>query len=386
MERLLALLKKYASGTATPDEKAFVEEYYRYFDQEAPVYQNFSDAEKQSLETGLLTKIHLRITELESETHIVRVMPMGKKIARAVAVAAILLLMAGGAYVIISRNNDSRALAVTQYKGDVPAPAITKATLTVAGGKRIILDSVMSGSLAAQGAASADKTADGKLVYNSNSASTAIEYHTLTNPKASKPMELELPDKSIVWLNAESSITFPTAFTGNERVVTMTGEAYFEVVHDAKQPFKVKAGNQVIEDIGTAFNVNAYPDEPDTKITLFEGAASVSYGAQKKIVNAGEQSIIKIGAEVIEVKETDGQMAAAWRKGVFNFEHADIATIMRQLIRWYNVEVRYEGKSSLEPFSGEIGRSLTLVQVLNGLEQSKVHFRIEEDKRIVIMP
>ncbi|MES2329905.1 MAG: FecR domain-containing protein [Bacteroidota bacterium] len=300
------------------------------------------------------------------------------------AAAAILLLMAGIAYVIVSKNIEKQAVADTQYKGDIPAPAITKATLTVAGGKRIILDSVMIGSLAVQGAASADKTTDGKLVYSNTT--TLVEYHTLTNPKASKPQELELPDKSIVWLNAESSITFPTAFTGSERVVSITGEAYFEVVHDARKPFKVKAGNQIIEDIGTAFNVNAYSDEPDSKTTLFEGAASVSYGTQKKIIKAGEQSIIKDGAETIEVKATDGQTAAAWRKGVFNFEHADIATIMRQLTRWYNVEVRYEGKSNLEPFSGEIGRSLTLAQVLNGLEQSKVHFRIEEDKRIVIMP
>ncbi len=284
--------------------------------------------------------------------------------------AAVLLLAMATTYLAVFKRDVKHVVA---FRDDVPAPAFSRPTLVLAGGKKIVLDSVASGSLAGFGAASAEKTPDGKLIYH---ATAAVEFNTLTNPRASKPVQLQLPDKTIVWLNAESSITFPTAFTGAGREVTLTGEAYFEVVHNAEKPFRVNAANQAIEDIGTSFNVNAYTDEPGVKTTLIEGSVKVG----KTVLQPGQQYVNG------RVTTANIEQTLAWKNGLFSFDGADIHEVMKQLSRWYNVEVIYEGKIDSVPFQGEIGRALTLAQVLKGLEQIHVHFRIEEDKRIIIMP
>jgi transmembrane sensor len=284
--------------------------------------------------------------------------------------AAVVVLAIATTYLAVFKR-DSRP--VVAFKDDVPAPAVSRPTLILAGGKKIILDSVASGSLAGAGAASAEKTSDGKLIYH---ATAAIEFNTLSNPRGSKPVQLQLPDKTIVWLNAESSVTFPTAFTGSSREVTLTGEAFFEVVHNAEKPFRVHASDQTIEDIGTSFNVNAYADEPGVRSTLVEGSVKIG----KTILRPGQQYVNGI------VTTANIEQTLAWKNGLFSFDQADIHEVMKQLSRWYNVEVIYEGKIDYVPFQGEIGRDLTLAQVLKGLEQIHVHFRIEEDKRIIIMP
>jgi len=286
------------------------------------------------------------------------------------AAAAVFLLAMGTTYLLVLKKD---AKPVLVFKNDVPAPAVSKPTLILAGGKKIMLDSVASGSLAAAGAAGVDKTPNGKLIYHST---TAAEFNTLSNPRASKPVQLQLPDKTIVWLNAESSITFPTAFTGNSREVTLTGEAYFEVFHDTEKTFRVHASNQTIEDIGTGFNVNAYADEPGVMTTLIEGSVSIG----KTVLRPGQQYLNG------NVSAANIEQTLAWKNGLFSFDQADIHEVMKQLSRWYGVEVKYEEKIDYVPFQGEIGRGLTLAQVLKGLEQIHVHFRIEEDKRIIIMP
>jgi ferric-dicitrate binding protein FerR (iron transport regulator) len=204
-------------------------------------------------------------------------------------------------------------------------------------------------------------------------------YNTVTTDRG-RQWQLTLPDGTKVWLNAASSIHYPLSFTGKEREVEITGEAYFEVVHNSKQPFKVKVAGQVINDIGTSFNVNAYPDEPSLQTTLVDGVIMVN-GTKLK---PGQQAAL-INNQII-VSSANIEQALAWKNGAFSFDNADIYTMMRQLSRWYNVEVIYEGKPDSTPFKGEIGRSLTLAQVLKVLESLHVHFRIEEDKRIVILP
>ncbi len=366
--RLSELIDKYLQETLTEAEReelAAILDEEVYTEEAKEIIHGFLVKEQFNYSPDLehlYKKIERNVTDEKTTTPFIRRY-------RWVAAAVFLFAIVTTYLVVIKQD----AKPVVAFKGDIAAPGISKATLTLANGRKIILDDVATGSLITAGAASVDKTADGKLIYETT---TAVEYNTLTNPKASKPVQLQLPDKSTVWLNAESSITFPTAFTGSSREVTITGEAYFEVVHNSKQPFRVHAAGQTIEDIGTSFNVNAYTDEPAVKTTLVEGIVK----ADKTILAPGQQYMNG------RVSLANIEQALAWKNGLFSFEQADIHEVMKQLSRWYNVEIKFEGKIDYVPFQGEIGRSLTLSQVLKGLEQIHVHFRIEEDKRVVIMP
>ena len=192
------------------------------------------------------------------------------------AVAAILLLVVSGAWWWTRFNRPSPPFGQQETRGKDLQPGGNRAILTLAGGKQIILDSAANGVLTQQGNAQIQKLANGQLAYQRiHEKSTEILYNTLSTPRGGQ-YQLMLPDGSRVWLNAASSVTYPTAFTGTERRVKITGEAFFEVVHNDRQPFRVQAGDQLIEDIGTAFNVNAYTDEPGVKTTLVEGKVKVS--------------------------------------------------------------------------------------------------------------
>jgi ferric-dicitrate binding protein FerR (iron transport regulator) len=357
-ETFYQLIDRYQSGTATPEEQVLLESYYQELTQGRTELEG---EEELRLRTVVLDKILARTTKQPVQIY--------KKVWIRYAAAAVLLFAIATTYFIINSNNKSTA-PVIAYKGDVAAPATNKATLTLANGKQIILDSVGKGALTA----SASKTADGAIIYDNKTG--AIEFNTLSNPKGSKPVQLTLADGSVVWLNAASSITFPTAFRGTTRDVSMTGEAYFEVVHNTQQPFKVKAGNQVIEDLGTVFNVNAYTDEPAIKTTLIQGSV--------KINNA----VLKPGQQYVNgnIEAADIDQALAWKNGLFSFKDADVRTVMRQLGRWYDVEVVFSAGVPDARFEGDIDRNLNLAAVLRGLKQTRVHFRIEEDKRIVILP
>jgi transmembrane sensor len=289
----------------------------------------------------------------------------------------------------------------------VIAPGGNKAVLTLAGGQKIILDTAAAGILAEQGNTHVQKLGDGRLAYeagdeggvrggnvaNTGKAGSVVTalYNTLTTPRGGQ-YQLTLPDGTKVWLNAASSLTYPTAFTGNSRTVEMTGEAYFEVAHDKKRPFMVRVGGQTIEDIGTQFNVNAYTDEPAQVTTLLEGAVKVG----GHLLRPGEKATVT-GATVagaittrtrgiIVVTKGDPEGAVAWKNGLFDFTDAGLQTVMRQLSRWYNVDVTYEGNIPPRQFTGMIGRSLTLDQVLKGLAKERVHYQIEKGNRLIITP
>ncbi len=184
-----------------------------------------------------------------------------------------------------------------------------------------------------------------------------------------------MPDGSKVWLNAQSSITFPTAFNGKERIVKITGEALFEVSHNAKQPFKVQTQKQTIEDIGTIFNVNAYADEPTTKTTLIAGKVKVN----DMLLTPGQQT------DGSHIKTVNTKRYTAWKSGDFYFEDDSIQTVMRQLSRWYNIEITYEGNITKDGFNAQISRSKNISAILHILENTKgVHFKIEGRRVTVI--
>jgi transmembrane sensor len=297
---------------------------------------------------------------------------------RWIAVAAVLLLVVAGIWLLFPRQTTAPTA-----KKDI-APGGNRATLTLAGGAHILLDTTRSGAIARQGGTDILKLADGRLTYKGADAPATESLNTLSTPRGGQ-YQLTLSDGSRVWLNAASSITYPAAFTGNQRTVTISGEAYLEVAPDKARPFRVMTGDQRIEVLGTAFDVNAYSDEPAMATTLIEGKIRVGSGAVSKLLAPGEQAKSN-GTQLDIIPGADIDQVLAWKNGAFSFRHADLPTVMRQLARWYDIDVEYAGNPPSGTFDGEIGRSLTLSQVLDGLALTHIHYTIVDEHKIIIRP
>jgi hypothetical protein len=301
------------------------------------------------------------------------------------AAAAIALMLAGGAYIYMSsRKTIPVTKATLAAASDVP-PGVSKAVLTLASGQRIILDSAATGTIAFQGSTAIDKVAGGGLSYKEgNHTSGTVLLNTLTTPRGGQYM-LRLPDGSRVWLDAASSITYPTAFTGKERRVKITGQAYLEIVHHASMPFITEVNGTEIKDIGTAFNINAYDDEAAFKITLVSGSVAIG-GPAEKVVLQPRQQLKVTGSQWQVLDHADMKEVLAWKNGKFLFgEKADIATIMRQLARWYDVDVQYQGQVRAH-FGGGISRQVNISKVLEKLSLTgEVNFKID-GKTIIVTP
>jgi transmembrane sensor len=325
--------------------------------------------------------------------------------------AAIIIMIGIGTAAYLWNTQQQEKPSVTQkspspVKNDV-APGGNKATLTLADGTKIILDSAASGQLAREANATITKTNDGRIVYNADvKLGSTILFNTMATPRGGQ-FQLTLPDGTQVWLNAESSITYPTAFIGNERKVTITGEAYFEVTSDKKKPFKVECllarhpeersdegsakKRMTIEVLGTHFNVNSYKEEPSYNTTLLEGSVRLTLPtADSRLPNNARASLtLKPGQQaqltdrgLFLATDPNVEQVMAWKNGVFNFDNMKLPEAMRQLSRWYDVQVVYEGKVPQITFVGSMGRDLNLSQVLKVLSALEVKFRIENRKLI----
>ncbi|MDH7459880.1 DUF4974 domain-containing protein [Chitinophagaceae bacterium 26-R-25] len=296
--------------------------------------------------------------------------------------AAILLLLAGTATFYVINQNKTKPVA-TSYTGNV-MPGRDGAKLRLSNGNIVTIDSLKDGLIARDENMSIFKEA-GKIIYkgNGNNNTPTILYNEIIADKGRKTTAV-LPDGSTVWVNAGSSVRYPLQFTGDERLVSMTGEASFSVIHDDRKPFRVQVKDQLVEDIGTEFNINAYDDEEVIRTTLIEGTASVTVAGNKVVLTKGKESVNKNG--LLRLGNGNVEQAIAWRNGLFSFDHADLTTVLRQFTRWYDVEVRYEGNVPDETFTGEMERGMTLADALDNLKRMHVRFRIEEDKRIVVLP
>jgi ferric-dicitrate binding protein FerR (iron transport regulator) len=268
-----------------------------------------------------------------------------------------------------------------RYKNDI-APGGNKAMLTLADGSRIVLDEARNDTLGQQGNTSIIKTQNGQVQYHAAGNTATVTYNTLSTPRGGQ-YQLTLPDGTRVWLNAASSLHFPTAFTGNHRTVELTGEGYFEVAALPGKPFLVKANGADITVLGTHFNIMAYANEQAMAVTLLEGAVNVGRNGTVKKLLPGQQARIT-GNNSIMVSGTDVQEAVAWKNGYFIFDRADITTVMRQLERWYDIEVVYEGAPPEMRFGGGMQRSLPLSGILRLLEKNGVLFKIEGRKITVL--
>ncbi|HEY9197357.1 MAG TPA: FecR domain-containing protein, partial [Mucilaginibacter sp.] len=243
------------------------------------------------------------------------------------------------------------------------------------------LNNAIQGVIAQQANTSIHKNAGGRLIYTAAAGESPVDANGLipkniiTTPNGGQ-YEVVLPDGTHVTLNAASSLTYPVAFTGHERTVTLTGEAYFEVAHNKAMPFKVNSGVQTVTVLGTHFNVNAYPDEVAMKTTLLQGSVQVAVNGKEELIVPGQQMVVQPQSGSLSKLTVNTDKEIAWKNGVFSFDGDDLKSIMRQVSRWYDVEVTYNGSFPDEKFFGEISRNSSLANVLKIMELNNVHFDI----------
>lgn len=257
-------------------------------------------------------------------------------------------------------------------------PGGNAAFLTLADGTVIILDKEGNGKLALQGNSAVVKLSEGELIYRPVDGITEpVKYNTLTTPRGGQ-YRITLPDGTKAWLNAASSIVYPTAFTGNNRQVTIKGEVYFEVMPDKSKPFMVSTAGQTIEVLGTHFNVNAYEDEGVIKTTLLEGSVKVSLPSKlSSILYPGQQSLVEKGKDHISLNRADTDAATGWKNGEIHFSNTDLKGVLRQLSRWYNVDVNLQGVPD-KKLNGVISSKVNLSAVLQAIEKtSNIPLKIE---------
>lgn len=287
------------------------------------------------------------------------------------------------------RNNNSSVHQASPANNAGIQPGSNKAVLTLSNGSKIVLDNAQKGTLAQQGNTQVIKINGGLIAYNSYHRSkitdqrSQIEYNTISTPRGGQ-YEVILPDGSKVWLNAASSLTFPTAFTGNERKVILKGEGYFEIkplptANEGNMPFKVQVNKLIINVLGTGFNVMAYQDENNMTTTLINGSVKLEFEHKQTLLKPGQQSLINNINGDMQVSVADTAEVLAWKEGFFRFNNTDLKSIMRQISRWYNVDIHYADDVSDRTFTGMMPRTVSLSHILEVLTLSNVHFKVEGD-------
>lgn len=366
------LIERYNNGKASPEEVDLVETWYLN-------YKSFpKPIPSDVLEEDQKESLNQIIVQIKGEKSGINWRQLS------IAASILILFTTGLAFYFIKYEPLRKAVVKNVIKKDL-APGGDKAILTLSNGQSIVLNGAKNGMLAKQGNTAINKLSGGAISYQGTpniDNADAVIYNTATTPRGGQ-FQFILADGTKVWLNSASSIKFPVAFNGNERKVELTGEAYFEVAHDAKKPFRVISNNQQVEVLGTHFNINAYSDEDVINTTLLQGSVRVTSANASVTIVPGQQAQFKHGK--INVATVDVDDAVAWKNGLFNFNDNSIEEVMRQLSRWYDVDVRYEGKLPQRRFSGEISRNVNASQLLDILSFKKIHYRIE-GKSIIVTP
>jgi ferric-dicitrate binding protein FerR (iron transport regulator) len=365
-------IERYLNGSASDAERLEVEAWFEAKGEALPQPYGGDPKAMDAAQERTLAMLQQRT----------KVVPMRRRLYRYAVAASILLAIGAATYFGLQPK---KVVQTAQLQKNDIAPGHNQATLTLANGKKIILTKGLRGILATQGKTTIKAGSNAIAYNNTQQADQLINYNTLSTAKGEQsPYPLVLADGTRVWLNAMSTLKFPQNFTGlKERTITLEGEAYFEVAHDKSKPFKVKNDNTEIGVLGTHFNVNAYTDESDIKVTLLEGSVKISLDDQKqsKVLKPGEQAVVNRNIAIIA--DVDLKQVMAWKNGLFQFHDADLPTVLRQLSRWYDVEVKYEAGVPEREFEGKMQRDLTLGQVLKILEKNQVHLSIEGNKIMV---
>ena len=388
------LFRRYLDNQCSPEEVKELLAYFHNPDDETQlrglIFDSLDEIDEEDDGSGWQAETNRLLTQVKKQlnTEKGRVVPFSKKKWLRIAAAAVLVTGVFAVYNYM-RNDAVHKPTVAETAtnpADPIAPGRNKATLTLDNESTINLETALNNTLAEQGNTSVVKSADGQVIYKLiNEKPISTLYNRIITPRGGQ-FQVTLSDGTNVWLNAASSIHFPVTFTGSERRVEITGEAYFEVAKNAAMPFKVKIADKAeVEVLGTHFNINAYSDEPTVNTTLLEGSVKFISLAQKnsRILVPGEQAVLNAADQIQVKKDLNAEQAIAWKNGTFEFSDSNLATVLRELARWYDVDIIFEGAAPQKQFTGEIQRNLNLSQVLKLLEKNGVHGRIEGKKLIV---
>lgn len=392
------LLRQYATGASTPEEVRELFEWIRETEDDALLKAKIKELWSKYEDDNQLPDvdwdaIYRRITNTSPAKKVY----LWPRVAAAVAVITVLGV---GGYFMVTRQAAKpivNANAQPLTKDDV-APGGDRAVLTLADGTQIVLDSAANGSLTQQGGIKIIKLENGQLAYDPLNQSSPLQgtgevlYNTISTPRGGQ-YRIELADGSRVWLNSASSLRFPAAFTGNERNVELTGEGYFEVVHNTSKPFKVSANGVSVRVFGTHFNISAYTDDAVIKTTLLEGSVEVEKNGLGRMIKPGEQAQMSGQSEPmnnseIYVQSVNVEDVVAWKEGRFIFHDDNIQSVMKQLARWYDVTVSYEGDITNEEFVGVINRSRyeNIMEILDMLEKTRTVSFIVNGRHVIVKP
>jgi transmembrane sensor len=413
LTNLTDLLMKHLQGNLSDAEQEQLNQWRSQSERNRLLFESINDEEQlrqlvlawhqeeeEDNEAIILSKIRREIGS-NTPTIPVRRISRLRRFARVAAVVILLAGVGGYGYFLMNRKESAPAAAMARKTVDIP-PGRDGAILTLSDGRQVVLDSLGNGVVATQNGTQV-VVKNGSLAYTPGAGSTAPVYNMLTTPKG-RQFQLILPDGTKVWLNAASSLRYPTVFSDTGRQVEVTGEVYFEVasiqlpakggraLSGQKMPFIVNVNNHAqIQVLGTQFNVNAYNDEPEVKVTLLEGAVKVKseVGGQKSensvILKPGEQAVSSRSNSQLTIDHSpDVAKAIAWKSGFFNFEDASLEEVMRQLERWYDIEVVYEKNVPDIQFGGKMSNNVSLSGLLKSLQEMGVHFRVEGRKLIVL--
>lgn len=375
LDRLFDLIKENGGDeTLVSFITSHLEENEPVTEQEMDFWKNqFEGFNKRILEYSGLTSVDLPGSQQEIE---IPVAPAHRihflRSAWFRYAVAIILLFGVGAYFYFTPGSESIVTTVQQVpvSNDV-APGSNKAVLTLSDGSKVELNAQTTNI---QDASAIIENTQGKLQYQQTQRAV---WNTMTTPRGGQ-YQLSLPDGTNVWLNAASSITYPTAFAGQERKVTVTGEVYFEVAKNARQPFIVQTRSDVITVLGTHFNVHAYADEPAVVTTLLEGRVSVDNNGSSRVLQPGQATMNG------QVAKADVSQVVAWKNGLFDFNHKPLSQVLKELSRWYDIDINYEGKVPGITYWGKMQRDLNLSDVLDFLKGSGVQFRMGPDRQLIV--
>ncbi|MDB5275020.1 MAG: anti-FecI sigma factor, FecR [Chitinophagaceae bacterium] len=378
-KRLQKLARNYLKGKLSASEQQEIDEWF--LNEESSESTTEINLSSDQHRRQLLARIHSKAGITQPETRVSRLW------VKITVAASVLLMLSVGAYIVLHQKIAKQQTA--QNIQDI-GPGGNKAILTLANGEKVQLTGAKNGLVAQQGGVAIAKKSDGLLSYSNNQADPSEEkaqlFNTIQTPRGGK-YKLVMADGTIAILDAASSIRYPVAFNGKERSVEITGQVYFEVIHNADQPFKVSVKGQIIEDLGTKFNINAYDDEPVIKTTLLEGSIALTRSNHTTILRPGQQAVNTIKEADTKVVVADIEEVVAWKNDYFVFNNEAIESVMRKISRWYDVDIQYkDGQKIKETYLGGLTRYSNVSQVLKMLEiTGDVKFEIK-GKTIVVFP
>jgi hypothetical protein len=385
-DNLISAINKYLEGTATPEEKEQINRWYSSFNDEVVEVPS----NNLNMEEEIDTRLKLRLKEMMDNSYEkeIKIYTLRRRLLlRIASAAAVIFIISIGAYFYLHRPTDIQVVKKVKPLKEGIVRFENKVILTLQDGSRISLTDAAKGEVIRQNGFTITKIADGQFVYNLLNSSGAkdpnLALNKIETPKGGQ-VRVKFPDGSQVWINAASSVRFPVLFSNSEFNTDLNGEAYFEVTPNKSRKFRVRSGRQITEVLGTRFNIKAYLDEPFISTTLLEGSIRITdlTNNNSQLLKPGQQVRLE---KTLNVLDTEARDAIAWTEGYFQFNNADIKTVMRELERWYGITVRYEDELPKQKFEGAIDKKLSLQQVLGILEKSEVHFRIK-GKEVVVMP